>query len=475
MRKFQHYFLVLITFLGFSSCEKETTNMTLPERPDIVSSESLLRDSVFYYTHYFYLWQDKLPINYNLHQHRTADDLLRALRQYAKDPSGQVLDRFSFLDREKSVNSEIQNSQYGDFGFNVRYLNANDLYIKVVYENSPAYAAGLRRGWKVVEINGRTDLDMQSMGQDNFEFLFNALYGNLISMKVQDPQNQIHQVHLTQSQYQFNPILKSSILETPSKKVGYFALEAFVSQNLLKQPLNSLFQNFHAAGVESVIVDLRYNGGGDVSTANFISNLLAPQSVQDKLMNRYEINTTLTQDGWGFFLFFPEYFDKKNSLNIEDVYFLVSNSTASASELLINNLTPYMNVHMIGDDVTYGKPVGYFGWDIMGIDLYAVSFKTLNALGEGDYFSGLVPNFYTIDDVSKEFGDPQEAMLYAALNHVEQGSFTSGVANRNLSMYKNPLRASPDVQEANRRLESAKRKDMFDFRKSSLAQKELQK
>lgn len=459
--------LLCLTCILFTSCEKEDTNLRLPERPEIQSSESKLRDSVYYYTYYFYLWQDKLPTSYAIHQFRTADLLLNSLRQFAKDPSGQPYDRFSFLDREKSINNEIQNAQYGDFGLDVRYLNDQDLYVKVAFENSPAYLNGVRRGWKVLEINGKTNLSVQEMEKDNFEFLFNSLYANTIQIKLQSPSNEVKSLNLNKATYNFNPILNHSILEKNNKKVGYLAFQSFVSQNLVQNQLNTIFAGFSSAGVESVIVDLRYNGGGDVSTANFISNLLAPSSAHDKLMNRYVINSLLTMEGWGFFLFGPEFFNKTNSLNIQDVYFLVSNGTASASELLINNLIPYMNVHLIGDDVTYGKPVGYFGWDIMGVDLYAVSFKTINASGQGDYFNGMTPDFFSRDDVSRNFGDSSELMTAAALEHVVSGNFpASSLNSSNLLMSSKGVRPSKGIDEANKVLASSKRKDMFDFNKS---------
>src|SRR5690606_13444964 len=159
-----------------------------------------------------------------------------------------------------------------------------------------------------------------------------------------------------------------------------------------------------------VIVDLRYNGGGAVITAEYMSNMLVPVSANDKLMYSYEINKEMEADGWKDIpdFFTPVNFEKTNSLNLNRIYFLVTaGSTASASELLINNLNPLMETMLIGEMHTYGKPVGFFPWEILNTDLYVVSFKTVNTNGYGDYFNGLTVDFNVGDDVSKNWGDPE--------------------------------------------------------------------
>lgn len=463
---------LVLTFAAlFMSCEKETTDMQIPQRPEVVSSESKLRDSVYYYTHYFYLWQDKLPAAFPTSQYKTADLVLEELKTYARDPQGQVLDRFSFLDRSGSVNREIQQGQLGNFGFDMRYLNDHDLYIKRVYPGSPAHSAGLRRGWKILEVNGVTDLSVDEMEKDGFEFLFGALNAGVINLKLQNPAGAAVVVQLQSGSYSFDPVLATTVLPAGGDKIGYLAFDSFISPSLVQSSLTTIFGQFQTENVKSVIVDLRYNGGGDVATANYISNMLVPSSANSQLMNKYLINATLTMEGWGFFMFYPEVFEKTNSLEVDKVYFLVTNSTASASELLINNLKPYMDVVLIGDSRTFGKPVGYFGWDIMGVDLYAVSFQTFNAQNEGSYFDGMAPNVLTLDDVSRNFGDPQESMIAQALHHHQHGIFQPG----SISMGRPdiPFRRYSKYQSGNQILESRSNKSMFDFTKTKLPESVL--
>lgn len=486
MKKFYEIWWVVLLGICLSACEKTHTDVVMPERPHVgedpdnpdqyydyvrYSAEGRLRDSVYLYTYYFYLWQDQLPTSYPTHQHRRAEEVLEAMKGYARDGQGRLLDRFSFLDREGTIRAELQHGLLGSFGFDVRYYTETDLYIKKVDLGSPAYQAGLRRGWQVTEVNGRRDLSLASMEQDNYSFLFGALYGSSIDLKVRNPLGEEIPVRLHAAVYPYKPIITHRIFDLGTKKVGYMALDAFVTNQLIKHDLDAIMNSFHAAGVQQVIMDLRYNGGGDVATANYITNLLAPSTAHSRLMNYYVINNTLRGEGWDLFLFAPTYFQKTNALELDRVYFLVTNGTASASELLINNLTPYMDVQLIGDNHTYGKPVGYFGWDIMGVDLYAVSFQTLNAQHEGQYFDGLPVDKTVRDDLSRDFGDPDEWMTAEALHHALHGSYT---AHTPLHLGLGPaygqraLSPRRGMEDLNQGLETRLRREMFDFRKFPL-------
>lgn len=480
MKKIVVAVLVLATGFGMMGCEKESSNLVMPKRPNVgagsegddnydyfrYSSEGRLRDSVYLYTYYFYLWQDQLPGSFATHNYRTADGVLNALKGFARDGSGNQLDRFSFLDREGTVSQELQEGYIGSFGFDIRFRDTDSvLYVSKVDFGSPAYLAGMKRGMRLTEINGRQNLSYKALEADDFNFLFDAIYAQNIQMKMRNPEGQELSVSLQASIYGYRPIIASRIFDLGAKKVGYFALDAFVSNQLIQSELDAMMNAFQAAGAKEVIVDLRYNGGGDVATANYISNLLAPSSAKDKLMNYYIINNTLRSEGWEMFLFYPAYYYQVNALELDRIYFLVTNGTASASELLINNLKPYIDVKLIGKNRTYGKPVGYFGWDIMGVDLYAVSFQTMNANNEGDYFDGMPVDKSVLDDLSRDFGDPQEWMTAEALYHAQHGYFTTGPG---LNQSLGRIQSVSTAGDLNRQLNQRSRKDMFDFRKMEI-------
>jgi len=118
-------------------------------------------------------------------------------------------------------------------------------------------------------------------------------------------------------------------------------------------------------------------------------------------------------------------FKKAGSLNLNRIYFIVSKSTASASELLINNLRPYMNVEIVGN-TTYGKPVGFFPIAVDEWYIFPVSFKTTNSNGEGNYFNGLTVNNRIADGLDKDWGDVTESCLASVIKKISSGSYRLG-------------------------------------------------
>ena len=426
-------------------CNRETVMPELerPTRPD--TEEALLKDSVYYFTHGFYLWQADLPdwfsdIRNHTRQYNSADAVLDALKGYARDEAGNPYDRFSFLDRWGTVDAEIQQGYAGSFGFDVRYNNDTDLYVKKVDAGSPAYRLGIRRGWQIVELNGTGDLSLSSMEQDNFAFLFGALDANEIDLVLRKPDGEEVSVSMQRGNYQLQPIMNRRIYSVGGKKVGYFMFDMFVSTlddrgnpTYVKGQLDELVEQFETEGVQELIVDLRYNGGGAVATAEYLSNLLAPAAVGDGLMYTNKVNRGLEAflRSYGVRIDFSDvHFNKAKNLDLDRIYFLVTEGTASASELLINNLRPHVDVKLIGEHATYGKPVGFFNWNILGVDLYAVSFQTFNSVGYGDYFSGLPVDKVVIDDLTKDFGDAAEDMVAEALYYAENGRFSTNTQNQ---------------------------------------------
>lgn len=464
--------LFLISSILLFSCRKESPITPLEKPQRGITAEDLLKDSVYYYTDYFYLWQDQLPAwgAFNPANYKTAEEVLEALKKYAKDPSGKTLDRFSFLDRTGAVNESIQEGISGSFGFDVRYNNETDLFVKLVYPNSPADKAGIKRGWQLLEINGNKNLDYATFDADDFVFLDKALNAYSINLKLRNEVGSLVDIQLLRTDFQIRPILYNQVYTLGTKKVGYFVFESFVStessaggSTYVKNELDQMFSSFESQGVSEVIVDLRYNGGGAVITAEYLSNMLVPLAANKKLMYSYAINKEMEADGWKDFFFTPVNFDKTNSLNLNRIYFLVTaGSTASASELLINNLSPFIETKLIGEKHTYGKPVGFFPWEILKTDLYAVSFKTTNNLGYGDYFEGMPVDLNVGDDVSKNWGNTEDGMLKQALYYAENGAFMQVKA---LQSGVKPAISVDNRRNINMKLDQKGNHDMFNLKK----------
>lgn len=459
----------LLTFI-VSACSKNETPRVLPKPVRGESREDRLKDSVYLYTHYMYLWQDQLPTSFPTADYRNAEAVLDALTDFSKDPiTHRKLDRFSFLDRAGSVNEEIQEGRLGSFGLDVRYQNENDLYVKIVYPNSPAADAGIERGFQVLAINGNSNLANHIHEPDDYRFLFDALDAASISLRLEKPDGSEIDVTLDRHRFISDPVLHAQVYTVGSKNIGYFVFESFVStkddlgrDTEVMKRLNEVFQGFQEQEVQEVIIDLRYNGGGAVVSAEDLSNLLAPSTISSNdLMYTYGVNQSLREEDderdENLRFFGPVYYNKTNALNPSRVYFLVTGGTASASELLINNLKPYTDVKLIGEGATYGKPVGFYAVTIMQNDLYAVSFKTVNANGETDYYDGMPVDYDVSEDLTKNWGNIQDPLLMEALHYAETGSFTTSSLSR---MNKNNS-TSPRKRELNRKLDLHGNKDMY--------------
>jgi carboxyl-terminal processing protease len=479
------YFAIIISAGLITACKKEkkpvvvqttTTTTTGPSKTG--TTLQLIQDSVYLYAKEDYLWFTSLP-DYATFQPRSftnADDLtaltneLNKLSQYAINPAtnlpyeyyrdspGQA--KYSFID-DGTVTAEL-NGVKGDFGFDVQYNLINDLRIEYVYPGSPAGIAGLTRGCEIMSINGSTSISYDAPGfgtgtSANLNFVSNAIYDSgTITMTVQTLSGATKTVSLATASYNVNPVLKDTVLtETNGNKLGYVVFNSFVSDQVADPLLDPIFANFASQSVTDLVVDLRYNGGGYVSTAEHIDNLIVPLANNGSLMYNTYYNSNLVSNmdpllGNQWRSGSPDYnygqfdysvagnavnFSKVGSLSVNRVFFIVTGQTASASELTMNNLRPEMNVQFVGD-TTYGKPVGFFDIDINKYEMFTPEFSVQNSANQGGYYAGFAPGgtgypgVLDNDDLTKNFGDPTEGLLADVLNYANTGSYA--VAKRTL-------------------------------------------
>lgn len=475
-----------------------------PIQPPVVvgsTDEDYLKDSVVYYTKLLSLWQDYIvPRNVNdildstrlreiSKPYKTAEDVLNYLTSLTPiDPAtNSPIDRYSFLDRAGAVSNEIQNSLATDYGMSLFFLQTEEaykdndnayLYVKMVDVNSPAYVAGIRRGDRIMSINGKTNFDWNTQNAQNFQGLYQALASSSMTVKWRTPASVDTERSIVSSSYNFNPILSDKVFVVGDKKVGYLAFSSFVnvmnggSRTQAYNNFERIFNSFESEGVNALVIDLRYNGGGSVLTAEYMADRLVPKSADKQLMYSYNINKVMDED-WGWKedgeSFAPVYFNKKGNLEVPTIYFLVTESTASASELLINTLSPYMNVQIVGTKNTYGKPVGFFGID-MGrgratAEIYVTSFQMYNANGFGDYFSGLAPNKIAREDYLKDFGNPEEGLIAEALYHAVNGTYPTANSRTLASKDRNRINNTKALKTVTTRVSDL---GMFKFKGEKL-------
>jgi len=461
---FFFYIFTAILAVSFVSCKKEMgdTNPTPPVVDSSGNKQLSDADSLKYFMYRImqesfvdggrdstydlplYYWYTKVPkLNPFSSDYDSADVLLNKMKTYAINPAtGKPFDKYSFLDHGQ-VAGEIQQGVSGDLGMEIAFARDKNnnifLYVRYADKNSPAGKVGVTRGWEITSINGANTTYDGSNGT-NVNRIVNAVYYDpQATFTFKRPDGTSFTTTLAKANYQLNPVLFDSIYTVAGKKVGYFVFNSFSSvfnngaPTLTKQEIDKVFSKFEAANISSLIVDLRYNGGGSVGTAEYLDSLIAPASVKGKEMYHYLYNDKLTANMANIGLDDKVFFPGGGSLNLTNVFFIGTGNTASASELTLNNLKPYMTVKLVGD-TTYGKPVGFFSIHITMFDknkkekdladLYSINFETRNAKNEGGYFTGLIPDAIASDYVNVPWGNPADDHLIKIFKYISSGSFS---------------------------------------------------
>lgn len=462
----------------FSACRKSDTKAdnTTPTSSTVVSDEDSLKYLMYRIMQVTYVdegrntrtnlptyfWYDQVPqLDPSASVYATAEDLLNAMKIYSKGSSGTVLDRYSFLDRTGSLSNSLQNglsetfnktSTTGNYGMEVSYASSgNKSYLYIVYadKNSPAGQKGLNRGDEIIAVNGDSNISYDGPNGTNVSKVTNAIYySDAVTLRVKKAITGTEATYTLQSgNFNINPVLFDTIYTVDNQKTGYFVFYTFTSTyntqgaaTLTKTTLDRLFNKFKAAGITNLIVDLRYNGGGSVNTAEYLDSAIAPAAAAGKTMYYYQYNDKLTANLSGTGLEASVKFPNvTGGLSLNNVFFITSSKTASASELTLNNLMPYMNVKLVGNK-TYGKPVGFITFNISKYDsthskqyladLYAINFATENANHSGGYYDGINPDQQANDYVNIPWGyRHDDENLDRIFNYISTGSFARTSAN----------------------------------------------
>lgn len=410
--------LLAMASLTITACSSDGSGPAGPTTPaacSIDGQKAYVLDALYYW----YLWNDLLPANINIADYASPEELVsHVTRTYGpQNPAGGPLDRWSSVG---SLQADVQyygEGKYEGFGFSWRVEN-NEMRFTRVFVDSPANTVGgFSRGQTVVSIDGRTIADIQAneginaaLNNQTADFVIRELDGTVLPS-----------VSVTKAVVTINPIPQWRVIDMGPgvPPVGYMEFATFIStahDGLDGNDFDDVFAEFIAAGVEDVIVDLRYNGGGLVYTANLLANHLGGFANDGQIFSNTEFNAERAAANNSI-----DYF--ANTANAIDINRLIvvasSDRTASASELVINGLDPFVNggVYIVGEN-TYGKPVGQVGLEFCDKILRPTSFKKTNAAGFGDYFDGLPVDCPAPDDLSIATGADNDPNIVAALSFV---------------------------------------------------------
>jgi C-terminal processing protease CtpA/Prc len=432
-----------------------TAGCTLRERQDWATAQ--LKE--------WYLFPETLPANTTA----TANTVDAHIDMLTATARAQGRDRFfTYLTSIAEENAFINSGSTAGFGVRLA-LNSGQrrLFIAEAYEGAPALAAGIDRGTEILAIgtsasNLRTiDAIITAEGNGGVN---NALgpstVGTTRVLRISNAQG-VKDVTVSKADFSLPPVSErygARILDDGGKRVGYVNLRTFGTQTA-DPALRSAFASFKAAGITEVIVDMRYNGGGLVSIANLLGDLLGGNRQTSDIFSITAFRPEKSSNNSTRF-FSP----KAESIAPTKIAFIGTGSSASASELVINSMVPYFksNVALIGTN-TFGKPVGQIALDRAACDdrLRVIAFATQNAAKQGDYFGGLATTMevscQAADDISRQLGDPQEASTRQALDflagrsctRIAAGASTQSVGERELQReLLTPERPSTAQREA---------------------------
>jgi len=346
-----------------------------------------------------YLWYDRVASNVDYEAFTTPQSMINELKVNPPD-----LWSFTMTAQEYE---DFANQKTIGFGFAYESTNLTLFLVRI---DSPAYGK-LFRGDKVLEVNGVSATPaLISAASQNINMLttFTVLRGS----------DEL-EVSLTSTAYTFKVSLGNIILQD-SKKVGYLRYDSFTESSVAE--FENIFTTFKTESIDELVIDLRYNGGGSVAvTSALIDNISNAYPSKRQLYLDWNANYQHKNSTYSF-----EDMDLQdgNELNMQRVFFLVTKSSASASEAIISALIPYLgasNVITIGDS-THGKPVGMSGRTYANNYYFLINFILRNNANETTSFEGIPVSCPAEDDLTHLMGDVNETMLQTALTYIQTGS-----------------------------------------------------
>ena len=424
--------LCLIATILFSSCGEDRTH----EYYELIERQTWIKSVMDKY----YLWYEDIPQLEEQDYFKEIDPFFRSLlSQKALNGKG---DHYSYLEELNAPEPETRavnhHSTYGmEFAlFSDPLGSSTHTFARVLYvlPESPASEAGLRRGDWLSAIN------QEKINTSNAKLL---IQGNDIRLAREElvmidgelSWKQRDTIQMAASRkMEPSPFLVKSVYQIAGKKIAYLMYNEFTTgplndgaETVYNDEMVQLFQQFKAQSPDDFILDLRYNSGGYVNCAQLLGSLLAPASSLGKNFFSLQFNDQQEVSSKDYPLL-PTV--SQANLNLSKLYVLVSDRTASASELIINALRPYMgeeNVILLGTK-TEGKNVAMnqFKNEGFGFQIYPVTAYVLNSEGFYDYSEGFEPNYtineYLLASPWEELGNVNELLLSSAIQLITTGS-----------------------------------------------------
>lgn len=352
-----------------------------------------------------YLWNNHLPSNVNPDAYETPAAYMEALRY-------EQYDKWSTVLTEEDFNAYFEEGTMVGYGFTVIADQSGNIWIAFVYRNTNASSNGVKRSWMISKIDG------QSVNKNNFGSLIGepAIGASADFVFINELGTEVTK-RLTVAEINLTPVLYSEVIDRENARIGYLVFQDFIET--ANTEIDEVFNAFSDSGITELIIDLRYNGGGSVSVAEHIAGWILGKNFANQPFLYYEHNPILSA------MMDTMYTVPANAggFDLSRVFFIGTTNTASASELIITGVDPFIPSILAGSP-THGKPVGMYAIPIKNYITLPVCFKYSNSAHEGDFYSGIPPTLPAADDFSRNFGDPEEASLKVILDYIETNTFS---------------------------------------------------
>ncbi|MAO67708.1 MULTISPECIES: S41 family peptidase [Idiomarina] len=361
-----------------------------------------------------YFWADQLQDSLD----PEAFDDVYAVLEELRVPE----DRYSYILTEEEYDQLFVSATYFGFGFSMEQISESRVKFRFVYDDSPADTAGIDRADELIAIEGVAVSELLANGEFN-DALGPNEEGLSREITWQKPDGTEQTEVLSKVEVETNTVMGAQTYQLDGETVGYFTLDSFI--NRTGDDLNNAFDLFAAEGINHLVIDVRYNGGGLIRYANQVATQAAGINVQGETFLEYRFNEQNSSNNQSIDF---SLVDGVEQLDLDRVFVLTTGSSCSSSEIIINSLSPHIEVVTVGEP-TCGKPVGQQPEELCDKVTFAINFETVNSEGEGKYYDGIAPNCSVEDEIVGDWGSTEDPLTAAANTYISSGSCPAASAS----------------------------------------------